>query len=322
MEQNEIIRPCRPGTNRLGLAFLVFLLVVLAVQSAASIILPRVAPALVERDWYLWLLSSLPIYLFGLPVCLLLLRPVPSTPPCPRRSLTAAEVFLALVICFGMMMIGNLIGQAMMRVVSIITGTPLENPLNRMILDMHPLISAIFTVIVAPIGEEFIFRRLVIDRARRFGELQAVLLSGALFGAFHMNFFQFFYAFFLGLIFGYIYLKTGRLRHTIFLHAAINLAGGVIAPALIRVVLPLLESFDGGMPDPASLLPVLPALLAYLAYAALLSASAIATVVLGILLRRKITFAKAPQSARPLWLNFGMIAFFAVCALFAAAGIF
>ncbi len=316
------MNPSRSYAHRIGTAFLVLLLTVIVMQTLAAAILPVLTPAFTQSDWYLWLLSSLPIYLCGLPLCLAVLRHAPAAPDRPNRPMRISHWFLSLIISFGMMFIGNLIGQALMWLVSALTGLSTENPLDRMILDMHPLIPALFTVIVAPIGEEFIFRRLVIDRARRFGEWQAVLLSGALFGAFHMNFFQFFYAFFLGLVFGYIYVKTGRLRYTIALHAAINFMGGVIAPVLVRKILPLLEGLENGLPALTDLLPILPALLIYFLYSFLLSGSAMATVVLGILLHRKISFASTGEDTRPLWLNFSIIAFFAVCAIFAVAGIF
>jgi hypothetical protein len=75
---------------------------------------------------------------------------------------------------------------------------------------------------------------LIIDRLRSYGESACVLVSALLFGLFHGNLNQFFYAFGLGAIFAFIYVKTQRLRYTIFLHMIINLFGGIIAPLLLR----------------------------------------------------------------------------------------
>ena len=61
------------------------------------------------------------------------------------------------------------------------------------------------------------------------------MLSAVCFGLLHQNFFQFFYALGLGLLMGYLYVRTGKLRYTILLHAIINFMGGVIAPLLAPV---------------------------------------------------------------------------------------
>ena len=69
-------------------------------------------------------------------------------------------------------------------------------------------------VLCAPVAEELIFRKLLIDRLTQYGEGVAVLFSGLMFGLFHGNLNQFVYAFVLGLCFGFIYVKTGdRVTH-------------------------------------------------------------------------------------------------------------
>lgn len=117
-----------------------------------------------------------------------------------------------------------------------------------------------------------------------------------MFGAFHLNLYQFFYAFFLGAVFGYIYVKTGRLRYTIALHATVNFLGGVAVPALLRKILPFLERLEQGAFNAeeifSQLLPVLPALLLYAAYGFLLIGCTLTTVVLGIVLHRRLSFAR------------------------------
>lgn len=139
-----------------------------------------------------------------------------------------------------------------------------------------------------------------------------------MFGAFHLNLYQFFYAFFLGAVFGYIYVKTGRLRYTIALHATVNFLGGVAVPALLRKILPFLERLEQGAFNAeeifSQLLPVLPALLLYAAYGFLLIGCTLTTVVLGIVLHRRLSFAPGEAEARTLWCNFGVLVFFALCA--------
>ena len=83
---------------------------------------------------------------------------------------------------------------------------------------------------LAPIFEELIFRKLIIDRTRRFGELTSILLSSFLFGLVHCNVYQIFYAFALGLILGYVYMRTGNVILTIIMHVLINSSSSILYP--------------------------------------------------------------------------------------------
>lgn len=310
--------PEQACANRLGFAFCALLAAMLAVQYAATAMISHIAPALAETDGYLWLLSLLPIYGVGLPICLLLLRRCPSQPPAAHQ-MPMRRWWLAFLLSMGLMYFGNLIGSMLMLFVSALRGLPPVNPIQAIILEQNPLWTALATVVAAPLGEEFIFRRLIIDRTRRYGELPAVLLSAAMFGAFHLNFYQFFYAFLIGLVLGYVYIKTGRLRYTIALHAAINFLGGVVAPALLRAIQPMLELLQSGEIDGlADLLAVLnlPALSAYFAYAALGVACAGATLVIAIVAHRRLRFSPG-TGGRALRRSPAILAFFALCAVMA-----
>ena len=87
-----------------------------------------------------------------------------------------------------------------------------------------------------------IFRKLIIDRLSRYGELIAIMSSSIAFGLFHGNFYQFFYAVMLGLILGYIYAKTRDIKYSIVMHMLINFIGSVVA-------IPVAESYDKFIPQ-------------------------------------------------------------------------
>ncbi len=59
--------------------------------------------------------------------------------------------------------------------------------------------------------EEFIFRGVVLQSLRRFGDGFAILISSLLFGLVHLNFIQTPNAFVLGLVLGYLVVKTGSI---------------------------------------------------------------------------------------------------------------
>lgn len=283
-----------------------------AVQMGAAAVIGRFWPGLAEADGYVWLMSVLPLYGVGLPLCLWLLPKRDSVPAV--RSMKVQHWLLALVVALGLMFAGNLVGNVLMLLVGLLRDEPVVNRLNEIVLGTDPIWTAVVTVIIAPMGEELLFRRLVIDRVRLYGERTAVVLSALMFGAFHLNFFQFFYAALIGLVFGYVYVKTGRLRYTVALHATINFLGGVVAPALLRKTMPLLDALTAGdLPGEAMLLSLVPVLLGYLLYAALLAGCALVTLVLGIVCRRRIRLTAADGAAM-LWRSPTVVLFFALCA--------
>ncbi len=89
-----------------------------------------------------------------------------------------------------------------------------------------PVLMMIYSVCLAPIGEELIFRGVTMRIARRaFPFWAANLIQAVLFGAFHMNMIQGIYAAVLGLFLGYVCEKGGSIYLAIFFHFLFNLWG-------------------------------------------------------------------------------------------------
>ncbi len=89
--------------------------------------------------------------------------------------------------------------------------------------------------ITAPIAEEILFRKLLIDRMAKHSQIWAVIFSSVSFGIFHQNFAQLFYATLIGLVLGFVYVKTGKILYTIALHMVVNLATSAIAANLMKL---------------------------------------------------------------------------------------
>jgi hypothetical protein len=89
---------------------------------------------------------------------------------------------------------------------------------------------------LAPIFEELIFRKFLIDRTYKYGERNAIILSGLMFGLFHTNLGQFFYAFIIGAIFAWVYIRTGNILYSMSMHLLINLLGGTVPILLLSHV--------------------------------------------------------------------------------------
>ncbi len=77
----------------------------------------------------------------------------------------------------------------------------------------------VFTLTVAPAFiEEMVFRGIVMQSLRRFGDMFALVSSALIFGIFHLNLIQMPYAFILGLCIGYFVMRTGSLWVGVIMH--------------------------------------------------------------------------------------------------------
>lgn len=228
--------------SRLGVAVSVLFLVYFVMSYVFSYVAYYVFPSIYDQWWFTWVCSVVPLYGFGLPAFLLCLRRVdkgahdPNFVSCgyiyEKPKFHLGHFCLFAVVGLGITYIGSYIGQGLMNWLSLLTGYDYQNSLSDAVENSPTWIVFLCTVIIAPIGEEFIFRKLFIDRARRYGDTAAILMSGLLFGLFHGNFFQFFYAFMLGLIMAYMYTYTGKLYWSVGMHMFINLMGSIVMPGL------------------------------------------------------------------------------------------
>ncbi len=177
-----------------------------------------------------FLVGGLCTALFTLPVMLLLTRRIPREKPAKSR-LSPGGFFALAAICYASMIVGNLVGIGINSILS-------PNSVN-LIGELASAAGAtvetvVAFVILAPVFEELVFRKVIVDRVLPFGEWPAILFSGITFGLFHGNLTQFFYAALLGMILAYVYIRWGNILYTIGIHACINFIGGVL-PLLVPV---------------------------------------------------------------------------------------
>ena len=225
----------RKVLSRLGWAYTVFFLASTAVQYLIALAAaPEPWQNILWNDNVSMILSQASMYLAGFPLCFLVLRRIPAWHRPGERKIRGLELFFLAVFCMGFAYIGNLIGSLMASVWDMARGVQSINPVSDVIQTMNPVVMIAATVIVAPVMEELLFRKLLIDRLIPFGQPMAVVISGVSFGLYHGNLFQFFYACMLGMIFAYLYSSTGKMRYNVVLHMIINLTGGVIPLLLVR----------------------------------------------------------------------------------------
>ena len=179
-----------------------------------------------ESPYFFWVIQVVCMYIIGYPVFRTVLIGIPTKPE-KKSSMSLAELTVAFLICMAGVQVGAYIGNIVTAVISIFTGYIPEDTTSLIISGSPLWIVIAVVVIIGPIVEELIFRRVFIDKLSRFGERLAIVVSAFAFGLFHGNLNQFFFATIIGFVLGYIYTKTRRVRYTCILHMLINFVGTV-----------------------------------------------------------------------------------------------
>lgn len=304
-----------------------------AVSFAAAVVIVSLAKTGVSR--YLFsdlfieaagmktVVSVLVNYAVFLPVTGLLLGNLPAQ-RVRKRNMKLPDLLSFLAMTFPVAFIGDLVGNA---ISALAAGETSRNPVSDAVAQGN-IVFALITVIVAPVIEELVFRKWLLDRIFPLGGGAAVIFSALCFALFHTNFVQLFYAFGMGLIFGYVYLRSGNIVNAVVLHSAVNLFGGVLAPFAFSLpdweaLSALLRMISDGADIPESMVnAVLPGLMGFLGYAAVFALLIAAGIISFI---HKIGELRLPErgdgltageSASAIFLNAGMFIFIAAALFF------
>ena len=169
-------------------------------------------------------LNAFTMYGIAMPLSLVFFKRCPVVPT--RKNKLGLFMLLGLIaVCFALTYVGSILGSVIGDWLAGMMNKSAYDPVESTVTRISLGAVFLFMVVLAPIFEEIFYRRVVIDRLRRYGDIPAIIISGLMFGLIHGNFSQFFYAAFLGMVFGAVYVYTGKLRYTIFLHMLINFMG-------------------------------------------------------------------------------------------------
>ena len=237
-EEEIVMLPQKPPRARLhigtiGFALTLGMLLTMIVQVIGAVVVSVVNPALIENDWFSMAFSVVPIYLIEMPVVYLLLLTIPKSVP-QKKKLHPLMWLCFAFLCFFVADLAGFAGQIVEAWIYNFFGIEVQNDLAEMTYITPFGVNFLFIGVLAPIFEELIYRKAIIDRLRRYGDLPAILISGLIFGLIHGNFSQVFYSMAIGLVLGYVYVRTGNVLYTILLHATFNLVSGVYVTELIR----------------------------------------------------------------------------------------
>lgn len=295
----NVLKSAKKQFSKLGLMFFLGTIVIFAAQFGVMAIVQAFVPAWLDDPNISLMLSIVPMYLIGMPILILLVKRLPAQTP-EQHSMKAGHFLIALVMAFCVMYVSNIIGTIITTVLGMLKQAPVDNVIMDVATSTSLVVNFIYMVICAPILEEFVFRKLIVDRTVRYGQGVAVLLSGLMFGLFHGNLNQFMYAFTLGLLLAFLYVKTGRIKYTIGIHMIINFIGSIISVLLVKGI-HIEEYMDaaatGDMEQMmAVVMNYLPAWIAYMVYILLFIGFIIAGIVLFIVFRKRFRLEKGEVS--------------------------
>ena len=248
MRQADELKAARKQFSTLGLMFLAGTLIIMAVQSIPAVIVGMLRPEWMADPNVSMACNMLPQYLVGMPLMILLIKQVPAV-KVEKHSIKPGHYILSMLMCYAVMYLSNLAGNIVTFLIGALKGQAVENVAVDMISSLNLGWVFFYTVICAPLYEEYIFRKLIAERTVRYGQAAAVITSGLMFGLFHGNLNQFAYAFTLGAFLAFMYVKTGSLKVTVGLHMLVNFMGGVVGAGLMKLIdmdeyMQVMESMD------------------------------------------------------------------------------
>ena len=321
--QNECREKCARTAasrahNRVGLGLFLFLLIPQVLVTVATLVFTLIDPAIVESIYFIWGAQFVALYLIATPIALLVIgRPPVGMPTAPKTRARPTTLLTVSCLMMSAAVAGSILSNILMKVLGALTNHSYENTTTEIVSETPIWLIILLVVIIGPLCEELVFRRALMDRLLPFGELGAIIISGATFGLMHGNLFQLFYTVAVGFLLAYIYAKTRNFLCPLFLHMGFNFIGSVLPMAYIH----LLEEIPGEeiSSDASALLAWLSEhifpLLVMLLHLFLMYGMAFAGVVLFFVFYKRIRFAPAliplrggtQLSARLL--NVGMILF-------------
>ncbi len=213
--------------NRLGLGLLGMSLMTIFMQVLIMLVLRLAFPAALGYDGLSYLLIAA-FYLFGVPVFWLITRRLPVSKPVEKRPVTLGSTLTLFLISFGILILFSMLGNLAATLIGLLRGAPVNDAVSSLLESPSYFWILLIVCFCSPIVEEFLFRGLLLDRLRPFGDRVAILYSGIAFGLFHMDLRQLCYAIPLGMVFAYITLRTGSIRQTVLLHMLVNFFGSFL----------------------------------------------------------------------------------------------
>lgn len=162
------------------------------------------------------------------------------------RGFTGGELCKFTALSFGAVTVGSLVNMIILAVIALIIGGSGDSDINSLMPSAvipengNPLwldvMIYLYMCILGPILEELIFRGVLLEGLRKYGNAFGIIMSAILFGLMHQNFAQCIPAVCIGIIWGAMAVKSGSLLPSIFVHIMNN--------TLSAILMVMMESLD------------------------------------------------------------------------------
>lgn len=310
-------------TAKIGWKYALFLVATSIFQIVFGMLIPE---KYVSETWVSFLSIIIPMHILGFGLLILITSKMP-TVKIEKKKMGFGKFIICVFIGAGICLVGMAVGLAIHYLIILPFGIGLEqsSALGQLMMGSDAFWRILTVGICAPIVEELIFRKLLIDRVAKYGEFVAIMLSGIMFGMFHGNFQQAFFAAGLGMFWAFIYLRTGKIWYTIAMHMVINLTSSVITVYLTQWAL----TYSSYAQDPDFAIAMMNgdpnavmagvSSIALVAWEGFLAIFAIVGLILFFVNRKKFKLNPAPVSVKKGTLftkshfNGGMILFWIAC---------
>jgi len=217
----------KSGIGKVGIRHSLFVMAVTVSQILSILLVRFFAPELAASlgTNFSFFLIILSVDVIGYPIAFAAYRSLPKTVPAEHK-LGMKRFLLFVLMGAGLCGVGGILGTIIHNMLTLPFGGAAS--VGDLIFAADMPIRILAVGILAPIFEELIFRKLMIDHLYKYGEFVAILASGLTFGLFHGNFQQVFFATLLGFLWAFVYVRTGKIQYTIAMHMIINMSTSAI----------------------------------------------------------------------------------------------
>ncbi len=221
----------RKTMSMLGISYFLLMLFYIVASMIISSVLAIAFIDVYQESWVIWVINALSLYAVAFPLFYVIVnRLIPFKVKVPQKvGISAKQAFVFMIFMLGAAYTFNFITVILQTVITELTGLSAPNVVEEM-FDSGHVWAFISACIIAPIGEEILFRKILHSKMGHLGDVCYIITSGVLFGLFHGNLSQLLYAVALGCVFAYVYVRTGEIFIPIALHFIMNVVGIMIIP--------------------------------------------------------------------------------------------
>ena len=171
------------------------------------------------------------MYVISLPIFYLIVRGMRSVIR-SKSKITVKEFFALFFVGEACMLGGSMVSNLITNYIDFFLGIEVSDTVPELVTSTPLWLIFLVAVVIGPIVEELMFRKLLMDKLGMYGDRLAIVVSAVAFGIFHRDINQIFYATLLGFVLAYLYSRTGNMWMCVLLHSVINFFGSIV-PMLI-----------------------------------------------------------------------------------------